>query len=510
MNRKDYDGAEALLRRCIAVVPGSAEVHHRLGFLKLQRGDAAGAYEHYKVAAGKLTDSVDVWFQFALCLETLRTFDAALIALNKAMEIGPATCDMYATLGRVHHALGNSDEAIRAYDAVLVMRPGNFEAAYQRANEMQMKGDFASARDAYLEALKLRPDMVEVHFRLAEMGHVAGHEDEIVSGLVAAAEAPEASTQRRATAFFGAARIRRREGRHDEAFDCYCRANAAFRAEHAFDRAVLDEMIETRLAAFGPAAFEAHGDGVSDSRQPIFIVGMPRSGSTLVEQILSSHPDVAAAGEFRKLHEIDTALAGQEGDARYRYPADLAVMPRGSLAPVAANYLEALETLCGPGHARITDKFLFNFFHLGLIAILFPKATVVRCRRDARDIALSCFFQNFSSHGGLAFTYDLGDIGYYIRQYDRLMAHWRSVLPIAVFDIDYEELVGNQEAASRALVAHAGLDWDDACLRPHENTRSVKTASFWQVRQPVYSSSVGVWRDYEAHLGPLLAELGKS
>lgn len=508
INSGAFEAAEAALAECLRIAPNAAAVHHRMGVALLGQGDVPTAYEHFKVAAAALPDDVDVWFQFALCLEKLRTIDAALIALQKAMTIGPATVEMYMTLGRLQHDAGNSDAAIEAFEAALVMRPGNFDAAYQRANEMQMKGDFAAAREAYLEALELQPDLMEVHFRLAEMGEVLGKEDGIVDGLLRAANEDTATTHRRGTAYFGAARIRRGQGRHDEAFEYYATANASFRAEAAFDRDAFDDAIERRIDSFTGAALAAHrGRGLS-SRQPVFIVGMPRSGSTLTEQILSSHADVGAVGEFKALHDLDRALVEGGEDAKYVYPDDIAEMPTEALLPVGQSYLDAIHKQAGGGHARITDKFLFNFFNLGLIAILFPNATIIHCRRDARDIALSCYFQNFSSTGGLAFTYDLGDIGYYIRRQRELMDHWREVLPIPIHEVRYEELVADQERASRALIAHAGLDWDEACLRPHENTRSVRTASFWQVRQPVYSSSAGVWRDYERHLGPLLDELG--
>lgn len=505
----DLAEAERLLAEAADTAPQALQVHRQLAQVRLNRGDAAAAYKHYKFAAARLAEDRDVWFEFALCLERMRNYEAAMIALQTAMRIGPETHEMYASLGRIHHGLGNSDECIRAYDAVLVMRPGNADAAFQRANALQMKGDFAAAREAYVKVLAMQPDFLDVHFRLAEMDETAGREDQVVEGLAAAASAPDESPARRATALFAAARIRRRQRRHDEAFELYVRANTGLRDEHPFNRNELRERLDRTVAAFRPEVFERHAATGDDTALPVFVVGMPRSGSTLLEQILSSHPAVGAAGEFPKMNEIETALRSASKDAKYRYPEDVAEIDPAMFRSLGESYLQALTERCPGQHARITDKFLFNFLHLGFIAIAFPRAAILHCRRDPRDVALSCLFQNFSSRGGLSFTMDLADIGFYIGQYRRLMRHWHAVLPGRIVDVDYEEVVADREAVSRKLITHLGLDWDEACLRPHENTRAVKTASFWQVRQPVYDSSVGAWRDYEAHLAPLLEELGQ-
>ncbi|VAW13144.1 hypothetical protein MNBD_ALPHA09-291 [hydrothermal vent metagenome] len=502
-----HSHAEAYLRQWISAEPMSGEAHQRIGALRLAAGRPGEAYEHYKIAATQVGERSDVWFEFGRCLEMMRQFEAAGVAFGKAIEIGPATPEMHMAMGRVHRALGRSEDAVAAIDAALRLKPGDVDALFLRANQLQMSGDFSGARDGYLDVLTRDPRRVDAHFWLADMGEVAGREDVVVDGLLAAANAPDTSVERQAVAIFAAASVRRKQSAHDQAFALAARANALYRSEALFDRSELTALIDRQIACFDAETFKVH-QGLGDLGElPVFIVGMPRSGSTLVEQVISSHPEVGAAGEFGKLQHLEAILSNPAEGARYCYPDDLKMMDFQKIRPFANQYLETLVERGGEGHQRITDKSLFNFLHLGLIALLFPKAVVIHCRRDARDLGLSCFFQKFSALKTLAFTHDLGDIGFYIREYRRMMAHWQAVLPLAILDIDYEDMVARQEEVSRQAIAHTGLEWNEACLRPQENRRAVKTASTWQVRQPVYGSSVGVWRNYEAHLEPLLAEL---
>jgi hypothetical protein len=229
---------------------------------------------------------------------------------------------------------------------------------------------------------------------------------------------------------------------------------------------------------------------------------MPRSGTTLCEQIITSHPLVAGAGELRKLDQLVGVMTGLR-NSDLRYPEDVAKMSPEGIAGLAANYLDALKPYAGDGTIRITDKYVFNFAHVGLISILLPNARIIHCRRDPLDSGMSNFFQNFTGKMSFPFWHDLGNIGLFYRQYERIMAHWHEVLPGRILDVQYEDVVADQEQMSRKIIDFAGLDWDDACLRFYENKRAVSTASVWQVRQKVFSSSVGRWRDYEKHIGPL-------
>jgi hypothetical protein len=302
---------------------------------------------------------------------------------------------------------------------------------------------------------------------------------------------------------FGLANLRQRAGDYDAAFDHFRQGNAIRRGLFektgtAFDPAAHRRRIDWLIRTFTPEYFrQVEGVGVGDE-SPVFIVGMPRSGTTLVEQILSQHPQVFGAGELRDIDRLAEELTGPimaaGGDG-----AALARLARQKGQDLAQRHLQRLIQL-GGGAVRVLDKMPINFLHLGLIATLFPRARVLHCRRDPLDTCVSCYCQYFHA---LNFTWDLADLGNYYRQYERLMAHWQTTLPLRLLDVSYEELVNNQEAVSRRLVDFCGLDWDERCLAFYESRRPVHTQSTLQVRRPMYASSVGRWKRYEKHLQPL-------
>jgi hypothetical protein len=243
--------------------------------------------------------------------------------------------------------------------------------------------------------------------------------------------------------------------------------------------------------------------GGNPSRLPVFVLGMPRSGTTLVEQIISSHPDVHGAGELPDLLEIAQRDIAGTGAA---FPNNIPAIDKAGLAGWAADYVAGLHRRA-PDARHITDKMPANFLAVGLINMMLPNAKIIHVSRNPVDTCLSCFMQLFGS--GQEQTYDLAELGRYYADYARLMEHWRSVLPDGAFlDAQYEDIVADQETQARRMIAFCGLDWNDACIDFHKNKRSILTASVTQVRQPIYKSSVERWRHYEKFLGPLLDALG--
>lgn len=243
---------------------------------------------------------------------------------------------------------------------------------------------------------------------------------------------------------------------------------------------------------FTPSLFAQSRDWGDPSELPVFIVGMPRSGTSLVEQIAASHPDVFGAGELRDVGNIATSLSFSQ----------IQPGPINDAARKQRNHLQVL----GGSALRVIDKMPANVDYLGLIAMLFPSARVIFCRRDPRDTCLSCFFQNFQA--GNLYSFDLANCGRHHVQTDRFIAHWLSVLPLRMLKVQYEDLVADLEGQSRRIISFLDLPWNPACLDFHRTERTVQTASDWQVRQPIYTRSVGRWRNYERHLGPLLKALG--
>ena len=299
-----------------------------------------------------------------------------------------------------------------------------------------------------------------------------------------------------------------KQGRYDEAFSHYRRGNDLKRElfrqyGRAYDPEGHRRLIDLLIATFDRSFFDGVQSFGVDSELPVFIVGMPRSGTTLVQQILASHPQIFAAGEIRDLEQILSAPP-QSGGIFSSYPVYMSSATRQAIRIMSERYLERLGKLGGQAQ-RVVDKMPHNYLHLGSIFALFPRARIIHCRREAMDVCLSCYCQNFK---WLNYASSLADLGFHYREYERLMAHWRQVLPLRMYEVQYEDLVARSEPVIRDLIAFCGLDWSASCLDFHRNPRAVRTASKLQVRRPVYASSVGRWQRYASHLGPLRDTLG--
>jgi Sulfotransferase family len=288
------------------------------------------------------------------------------------------------------------------------------------------------------------------------------------------------------------------------AFQQLLAGNRLKRQQIGYDEAATLAMLDRVQERFTPDLIKAHEGYGEPSRVPVFIVGMPRSGTTLIEQILASHPLMFGAGELRLFDEIRTGILNVLPQSA-ALPEMVANMTGEQVRTVGARYLAALQQFA-PDAARITDKMPSNFLFAGLIHLALPNAIIIHAVRDPIDTCVSCFAKHFVK--GHPYTYDLAELGRYYRHYQALMAHWHRVLPAGrILDVRYEDVVADLEGAARRIVDHCGLAWDPDCLAFHQTERPVRTASATQVRQPIYCNSVGRWRRYAALLPPLLAEL---
>jgi len=332
--------------------------------------------------------------------------------------------------------------------------------------------------------------------------------DEEIRNLQELAERKDLPLDDQSRLHFALAGIFDKTGSPAKAFQHCCFGNQ-FRKEFERSRGIIYDPAAHRhfvariIDTFTPAYFNRVKSFGLDSELPIFIVGMLRSGTTLVEQILASHPRVHGAGELQDLNRLIKTLPRRPGTTE-GYPESMAGVDGETARALAEAYLQRLRQLGGES-ARVVDKLPFNFLYLGVIATLFPRARIIHCRRDPVDTCLSCFFQDFGDP--LPFTWDLRHLGHYYREYERLMAHWGKVLPVPLFEVFYEDITANQESTTRRLLAFCGLDWDERCLHFNDTQRVVRTASILQVRQPIYRTSVGRWKRYEAQLQPLLEVL---
>ncbi|HVH84742.1 MAG TPA: sulfotransferase, partial [Steroidobacteraceae bacterium] len=365
---------------------------------------------------------------------------------------------------------------------------------------------------AFRRALAVKPGFPTALFHLA---HLRGAEptDAEVGAIERALEAPRLPRQARIGLSFALARLCDERGEYDKAFLHCKRANDMKAADQAFDHEGLARHVDALVATFDRGFFAARRGLGSPSERPVFVVGMPRSGTTLVEQILASHPEVRGAGELAASNAMVEGLARLPNAtaAGKAYPEAAGLLDQEEAQALAERYLEAVGRDAREGEGgeprRVTDKMTGNFMRLGLIALLLPRARVIHCQRDPFDTCLSCYFQNFLEP--FPFTSELSRLGKYYREYERLMAHWRAVLPAPMLEVPYEALVADPEPWCRRMLEFCGLPWDERVLRFFATERAVQTASFWQVRQPIYLSSVGRWRHYRAHLGSLFDALGR-
>jgi tetratricopeptide (TPR) repeat protein len=462
------ESAAEMLRRAVALAPGSASFHLNLARALVRCQRLGEAIEQLELVRGSTTDP-QIEIERGHVLTMIERWEEAIAAYRRAEAAGVRNVAMYHNLATLLQYLGRSEEAAEAYRAALSIRP-----------------DFALSRRQLTGIRKYEPG------------------DRDTEELVALLKEPKLGVAERAEAHMALAKIFDDLGDYQRAFFHLQAGNQHIRGMTDYSIGQNRDYVEAAIETFDRRFFAERRDFSLDSEVPLFILGMPRSGTTLVEQILASHPEVHGAGELKKLNELFVSL-------RHRLTPDLGIpriarlIDRAVAQDLGREYLNHL-TGFALGRRIITDKMPFNFRMLGLIALLFPKARIIHCRRDPRDIGLSCYFARFQNE--MSFAFNLVEIGRYYCDYERLMAHWRQVVGNPMIEVQYEALIADQEGETRRLLEFCGLEWDERCLKFYDTERAVLTASSWQVRQPVYASSVGRWQHYKEWLEPLFAALG--
>jgi tetratricopeptide (TPR) repeat protein len=366
---------------------------------------------------------------------------------------------------------------------------------------MSSLGQFEEAAECFRRYLALRPDSAIGYSNLVNTGKCDGAE--VIERLSSLVDRGGWPVGERIHAGFALGKLLDKADRYDEAFARYAEANALVKgrmesAGQRFDPAVLASMIEETVEVFDREFLEHRKSWGNPSEVPVFVVGMPRSGTTLVEQIAASHSQVHGAGELCDLAEIAKGFGGRD------LKSAAAAWTPASVREAADRHVARLEAK-GVGARRVIDKLPGNVYRVAMIAVLFPGARIIQCRRDARDTCLSCYFQHFAA--GNLFSYDLANCGHEYRATERLLDHWRGAAGARILDVQYEKLVTETERESRRMIEFLGLEWEAKCLQFHENRSPVMTSSVWQVRQPIYHRSVGRWKHYAKHLGPLIKVL---
>lgn len=500
---KQLDQAEEALRRAVALSPDFAMAHKNLGLVHLERGDTVQALAAFRRATQADPKLAEAQLLMGHLLYDARNYAAAETAYRAAMQAGDDRPDLKLRLGQVLLQLGREDEALTLFDRGLDQAPDMAPLHARRALLLQRTGDFDGAEAGFRRALALDPNDGET-YRLLFTTKKARADDPLIAEMQARFEDPATPDATRMHLGFALSKVMEDTKAYDRVFHYLKPANDLMRKMHPYDiatrRAEVDGL-KRSFAGFDPGQAPAPG---SSNYAPIFVTGMPRSGTTLVEQIIASHSRVTGAGEIGHAAREAFKLIVDPATGSYRPWSDIAP---DAIAALGHDY-EAYMRARFPEAIQVTDKSIQTYAYLGLIRLTLPKARIIVVRRDPRDNLLS-IYRNLFLDGTHLYAYSLRDLGLYYRMFEELIDFWRDKAPGFFHEVRYEDLIADPETQSRALIAACGLDWEDACLNFHENKRRVDTLSVYQVRQPIYSSSMKAWQRHAEDLGELFEALGQ-
>ena len=498
--------ADACCRKALELAPDDAEAHNQLGQVLQATGNLTEAFRWYRRGLQLHPQYVAIHFNLARLYQDNEQYALALNHFERVVQLVPEFAPAHHGLGTINHEEGKLDLALEQYRKALRLRP-DFSLAHCSVGIVhQEKGDFELAEDSFREAIRFDPDCSDAFAHLAGLLRQKLPEADIAAARrLAATSNPTIS--KRSMLYYGLALVDDARRDYRAAADDLQLAKSLSLTDRKLRGIVYqpdrhDQFVDTMIENFSDSYFERVRCFGLNSERPVFIMGLPRSGTTLTEQILASHSQVYGAGElglgwsaFNSLAEI----APHKDSASTRF----SNLDAGCIERIARNCLERLASIDGTA-LRITDKLPDNYLYMGLLATMFPQAKFIHCRRDLRDVAVSCWMTDFRR---VHWTNHFDHIASRFHSYERLMSHWRNTLPVPILEINYEEIVSDLENTARRLVEWCQLDWEPACISFHNHRRSIRTASATQIRQSIYTSSVGRWRHYEPFLAPMFAML---
>ncbi|MHB8912830.1 MAG: tetratricopeptide repeat-containing sulfotransferase family protein [Lysobacter sp.] len=491
----DVRGALDAFRQAVAQEPGLVDGWLLLGMTLYRAKDDQEALRALRHAHVLAVDRHDVVRALAEVEFSLESFETALPLFAELFVAFPCDVDVTLRLGKCHSRCGFAAKALELFRDAVVGAPASADLWLALAQAEEDTGDHNAALGAYQRAHDLRPGWADPLGGLLML-----HRGDAPAALIDRATAllQEKSVQgaQRSYLYYALGKVHDARGDYQQAMAHWREANRTRRSgTGGLDVGGLRRRVTQTRSAFTPLMFESAAFRGRSYERPIFVVGMPRSGTTLVEQIIATHPQAAGCGELIEMGGIAASLAAR---LDLRWPEDVAGLDAETLSSLARQYLvvatRRADAKAKAKALRLVDKQPYNFFHLGLAALLFPRAHFIWCRRDPRDISLSIFSENFAAES--TFATDFSDIRELIAAQAALMRHWQAVLPNRILEVRYEDLVADIEPQSRRIIESIGLPWNEDCLRFHANPRAVQTFSRWQVRQPVHSRSVQRWRNY--------------
>ncbi len=498
----NLEDAAICYQKIVQIQPDQAAAYQNLGNIRLQQGNLPAAIAAYQQTIRIAPDDACVhnslgvaWLKQGNLIEAEESFCEAIRTKSDYTE----ACS---NLGIALKDQGKLEEAEAALRQALDINPDDADSCYNLGNVLLSMGNLKEAENAYSQALQIRPDYTEAFRSLSNLKRYSEIDDETLR-VEALYHSPDISNEKQMHLGFALGKIYEDIEAHEKSFEYINQANQLFRSSYNYDIAEDKAFFDLVTNIFDKSFMHQHQGSGSNDKTPIFIVGMPRSGTTLVEQILASHPQVYGAGELLYLKQVILRACG--GSPGYSFLKNIEKLKQDDFANLGNEYVAEIRNHSASAN-YITDKLPHNFFYLGMIKIILPHAKIIHCQRDSLDNCLSIYKNYFSDCQ--RYAYDLVELGEYFRFYQKLMEHWHRVLPTgSIYDIQYEAVVANQEQQTKALLRHCDLAWDERCLSFHKTNREVKTASAAQVRQPVYQRSIHLWKRYEKHLEPLVKSL---
>jgi tetratricopeptide (TPR) repeat protein len=501
-NQEKFAEAEKIYRQILTRHPDNVSAMRLWAGLGIRQKQYADAEVLLKQAVELAPDFGLAWADLWIVQYEQEKPEDAINSAKRLINLEPRVANGYLLLGSAHMSAGHHQDALESYDKALEITPNHVGALCGKGNVSRTIGDQDGAISAFRKSIKANPLFAEAYWNLSNL-KTFRFEDSEVDDMLALVGDQRISKegQVQLNNALGLEFDGRKE--YDRAFEFIDRGNKLRREREFYDRVQNEEMIDMSVEAFTQQFLEDNSGHGDPEPAPIFIVGLPRSGSTLLEQILSSHSRVDGTHELRDL--ALTIRSNREMSGRgAKYPKSVANIDQDGFKCLGSEYIERTRRHRG-GRPFFTDKNPNNHVHVGLIHLILPNAKIINARRHPLDSCLGSYKQLFAE--GQPFSYDLVELGEHFLQYQRLMDHWHEVLPGKVLDVQYEEVVADLEGQVRRILEYCELGWEDACLRLHETSRPVKSASSEQVRRPIYSSSVNTWRHYERHLGALIEVL---
>lgn len=502
VHQRDYAKAESGALELLRDSPNRPDVHNLLGIIYKQQNRRGLALKHLEFAAKAEPQNPIYLNNVGRFYLDAKVIELALPFLHNALLINPKQLETLLAIGEYYRDVGKAALALPYLERARALSPDDERVKMGIAESLDVLGRQDEA-DALFEELRRG-----ITFSVMALYRLAMNRPGDQHGpLIAEAEqrlkeegmtAPLAQMLHTSLGF-----MHEKAGRYPAAFRHFAEANRLVKPDFGGDS--FHNWVDDVISTFTPEVMQAHSHLANTSQLPVLIVGMPRSGTTLTEQVIASHRQVAGAGELVRIHMLARSMNFAPGSAVEMFLTRLQTMPAEVLRNIAESYVKLLQ-FHRPNALRVIDKMPHNFANLGLVALLWPQARIIHCKRNPMDTCWSCFQNPLNdSH---SYSCDLTILGQYYRDYARLMDHWKRVLPLQIYELDYERFTSDFEAEARKLIEFIGLPWDEACLSFHEGDSTVKTLSRGQVRSPIYRSSVERWRRYERELQPLRSALG--